>query len=352
MKGHAPHADFVRTQEIGPYDVLLGRGSGANENPGNIRFRTLVEKHMKVKSDFLDDGMVKKRYLAQEIVGITKLEGGRFLKPLLKPKDEKKSAMPCHNTKKILYEIATDDIAVSKVIQCFRYVGKSKRSRNDPVRKTSHDSSNRTSTFLKPVALENSERLFPGNFARGGGSPKLLNFNACKISSTKLHDKIKSSSSNFDHFHATIGAYAGVPTNNISALLNGGLRPASTPGVSSLLTVVPSASSLPDKSWLASAMKAESDFASSCDLTRLALRVHAMRKVKSNRIPSFLFGISSQASNKVVPDSSFSTFAVHKHQLYQSRLPLTRVAHSNWNATVDSTTFLLDGMRNAPGSLP
>ena len=59
-------------------DVLLGRGSGSNEHPGNVAFRRKVEAR---KAEYNEASKRKmKRHIAQVIIDETIAHGGRFLK--------------------------------------------------------------------------------------------------------------------------------------------------------------------------------------------------------------------------------------------------------------------------------
>mmetsp|Transcript_15784 Transcript_15784/g.28451 ORF Transcript_15784/g.28451 Transcript_15784/m.28451 type:complete len:544 (+) Transcript_15784:195-1826(+) len=66
------HEEFV----VGPNDVLLGRGSGANKALGNIRFRELVEHR---KAEYKAATNTRKRQIAVEILKQVQERGGRFL---------------------------------------------------------------------------------------------------------------------------------------------------------------------------------------------------------------------------------------------------------------------------------
>lgn len=64
--------------EVGPNDVLFGRGSGPNSHDGNVRFRALVNQR---KEEYLrTNHRQTKVKIAGEIVDIVLEAGGRFLK--------------------------------------------------------------------------------------------------------------------------------------------------------------------------------------------------------------------------------------------------------------------------------
>ena len=66
--------------QLGPCDVLFGRGSGPNDHEGNVRFRRLVAER---KAEYMatNHRMTKAR-IAREIVDAVIRENGRFLKKI------------------------------------------------------------------------------------------------------------------------------------------------------------------------------------------------------------------------------------------------------------------------------
>jgi hypothetical protein len=69
----------LEIRQLGPHDVLLGRGIGPNEAIGNIRLResirVIIEEICRSKSD-----MRTKADLANVIIAEIKEKGGKFLK--------------------------------------------------------------------------------------------------------------------------------------------------------------------------------------------------------------------------------------------------------------------------------
>jgi hypothetical protein len=65
------------TSELGPNDVLLGRGTGPNEHIGNVRFRSLVRESIQ-RVDLSTPG--GKSELTKKIVNTVKERNGKFLK--------------------------------------------------------------------------------------------------------------------------------------------------------------------------------------------------------------------------------------------------------------------------------
>ena len=74
---------YVKGTDIGPYDCLLGRGTGPNENNGNRNFRALVNKYRDGYMNCFDRNS-KDRYVYKVIHTIQKEQGGRFLKRIQK----------------------------------------------------------------------------------------------------------------------------------------------------------------------------------------------------------------------------------------------------------------------------
>ena len=139
-----PNAKYVT--KVRPNDVMLGRGTGPNNNAGNVVFRTVVEK---LKQPYLSTpSRIKKRQLVRKAVETVKGKNGRFLSRLKKseikrlgllhPEDPvlgriassmsssyKKSANT--NSKGLrkvvpVYEVVEDDVAMEKTKQALRYI--------------------------------------------------------------------------------------------------------------------------------------------------------------------------------------------------------------------------------------
>jgi hypothetical protein len=101
--------------ELGPHDVLLGRGTGPNNNQGNVEFRIAVEKS---REAYVSTASRKaKSRIVTKTVQDVKSKEGRFLKKLMRSQI-KLLKLP----HKEVYEVATDDIAVEKTKQALRYV--------------------------------------------------------------------------------------------------------------------------------------------------------------------------------------------------------------------------------------
>mmetsp|Transcript_11341 Transcript_11341/g.17549 ORF Transcript_11341/g.17549 Transcript_11341/m.17549 type:complete len:233 (-) Transcript_11341:35-733(-) len=114
--------------EITSTDVLLGRGKRIMNNPGNIKFKKLVEGY---KDGYDKLEKVEKTRLSREIVYSVRRDGGRFL------------AMNPHSG---MYEDAGDYIAREKVSHILREKPRQKRSKK-PINKRKDKSSRRHSNI-------------------------------------------------------------------------------------------------------------------------------------------------------------------------------------------------------------
>lgn len=63
---------------LGPHDVLLGRGSGSNDHPGNRLFRDYVQRHKATYN--ATSNRTQKVQIAQTVVQQVYAQGGRFVK--------------------------------------------------------------------------------------------------------------------------------------------------------------------------------------------------------------------------------------------------------------------------------
>ena len=67
--------DLIDT--IRPSDIILGRGRGIQESPGNIKLREIVATY---KDRYEKAGRAEKTQMTEDIVMLVKNESGRFLK--------------------------------------------------------------------------------------------------------------------------------------------------------------------------------------------------------------------------------------------------------------------------------
>lgn len=63
--------------QVGPNDVLCGRGAPTNYHPGNEYFRELVKQY---QNQYLASKRADKPFVASHIVNIVQSRGGRFLR--------------------------------------------------------------------------------------------------------------------------------------------------------------------------------------------------------------------------------------------------------------------------------
>lgn len=101
--------------EIREHDVLLGRGTGPNNNKGNVVFRIAVEES---KAAYTATASRKaKTRIVRETVEAVKAKNGRFLSKL-KKYEIKRLGLP----QKVVYEVVEDNTAIEKTKQALRYV--------------------------------------------------------------------------------------------------------------------------------------------------------------------------------------------------------------------------------------
>lgn len=99
---------------LGPYDVLLGRGTGPSMHEGNVRFRQTVED---LKPAYVSTTSRKaKKDLVRRIVTAIKAQNGRFLTKL------HKSETKMLGLDMAAYEVVRDSVAFEKTKQAIRYV--------------------------------------------------------------------------------------------------------------------------------------------------------------------------------------------------------------------------------------
>jgi hypothetical protein len=101
--------------ELNDNDVLLGRGTGPNNNQGNVKFRVAVER-LRLPYTSTSSRKMKNRIVRKTIHAV-KAKNGRFLNKLRKG-HIKKLGLP----DKATYEVASDGVAVEKAKQALRYI--------------------------------------------------------------------------------------------------------------------------------------------------------------------------------------------------------------------------------------
>lgn len=105
-------------KDLGPNDVLLGRGTGPNEQIGNIRFRALVRDVIHASGKRGLDGKEKTR-LAKSVIQEVKAKGGRFVRKV----EGGGADVHKNNATKVgdHYEEVSDALALDKTKQSFRH---------------------------------------------------------------------------------------------------------------------------------------------------------------------------------------------------------------------------------------
>ena len=111
-------AQLIKPEELRENDVLFGRGTGPNENQGNIRFRELVKGETRRQQT-----VVLKTEIARNVVCAIKSKNGRFLKQLTKA--ERKELARELGLKpsqyQYLYTTVPDTVIMEKVRQAIRF---------------------------------------------------------------------------------------------------------------------------------------------------------------------------------------------------------------------------------------
>jgi hypothetical protein len=148
--------------ELGPDDVLLGRGTGPSSNEGNVNFRNAVEA---MKSDYVSTPSRKaKNKFVRKTVEAIKAKKGRFLSKLRKS-EIKMLGMSAH---KAVYEVVRDDVAFEKTKQAIRYVHYKKDANQGTAKAVARSSKSHkvpspkkkteAMSFVKPVPSQRRER--------------------------------------------------------------------------------------------------------------------------------------------------------------------------------------------------
>eukprot|EP00934_Nitzschia_sp_Nitz4_P006999 Nitzschia sp. Nitz4//scaffold29_size155292//14348//15128//NITZ4_002635-RA/size155292-processed-gene-0.274-mRNA-1//-1//CDS//3329546379//6989//frame0 len=161
----------VYVTELGPADVLLGRGTGPSMNEGNVRFRQVVED---LKPAYVSTPSRKaKRKIVRNAVYSIQAQNGRFLVKL------RKSDMRLLGLRgKEAYEVVPDSVAFEKTKQAIRYV----HYRKDPsqVSKTS-PKKRPLEDICNPVAHEHKKVKLPeagkADMSRAMPLPPSLGYN-------------------------------------------------------------------------------------------------------------------------------------------------------------------------------
>mmetsp|Transcript_106517 Transcript_106517/g.159349 ORF Transcript_106517/g.159349 Transcript_106517/m.159349 type:complete len:369 (-) Transcript_106517:125-1231(-) len=114
--------------DLGPYDVLLGRGTGPNENQGNVRFREILKDTM---GKYTRPGYaMSKAQIAREVLDQVQARNGNFVRKLGKGESgviPSPSEPYNSRSKNFLYVIVPDSVAIEKTKQSIRFQIKAAR---------------------------------------------------------------------------------------------------------------------------------------------------------------------------------------------------------------------------------
>jgi hypothetical protein len=114
---------MVIVHELGVNDILLGRGTGPNENQGNIRFRRHLEE---IVEKYLKSPVISKTKLASEVLQTIKERNGHFVRKLTS--EERRSLLGRfwnvknkNGRENDEFVVVADKLAVEKIRQSFRF---------------------------------------------------------------------------------------------------------------------------------------------------------------------------------------------------------------------------------------
>ncbi|KAG7369800.1 tRNA pseudouridine synthase A [Nitzschia inconspicua] len=144
-KASSSQIDSKYIRSILEHDVLLGRGSGPNEHPGNIRYRSLC---LQRKEEYTKTSLRnEKNEIAKWVFGQVDENGGRFVKQV-----EAGSSIPGDDA---LYMEVEKEVALEKIRQSLRQTlnrPKNLSPRNSPTNGTSKGAASRTGVSLPNIA--------------------------------------------------------------------------------------------------------------------------------------------------------------------------------------------------------
>jgi hypothetical protein len=142
--------DNIYLTELGPYDVLLGRGTGPNENHGNVKFRYLLKERMNERrSNNGSTSPCKSRMIAVDIIDTVSAAGGRFVRKLTK--DEIRACWK-KMAKQFRYVAVDDKVAREKTKQSirfqFRLAEKTRSSQDDGHHQQHHNNTSKSALAI------------------------------------------------------------------------------------------------------------------------------------------------------------------------------------------------------------
>ncbi|KAL3915249.1 MAG: hypothetical protein SGILL_005739 [Bacillariaceae sp.] len=112
--------------ELGPNDVVMGRGSGANLKEGNIRFRQFVwdqykEKMAHAEGLTIEESVSIKNKVSEEVLAHIKSKGGHFVRKTLKQEYGEEDDSCGFGSRQVVYEEVSDKEALDKIKQTLRF---------------------------------------------------------------------------------------------------------------------------------------------------------------------------------------------------------------------------------------
>lgn len=188
--------------QVNPNDVLSGRGSGSNDNEGNIKFREMVAQR---KNEYISTrNREAKANIAQEIVNTVLHAQGRFLKKI-EGSDLKNMRFP-RNTE--LYQIVDPETAMEKTKQALRQNREKREGEDKPVikivSKVPQETKNfETKTDAVPTFVDSDGSLEPLPI------PRLIN---------QIHEEVKQESQEYDANTSQIGNDVGIPAEMLDCI--------------------------------------------------------------------------------------------------------------------------------------
>jgi hypothetical protein len=156
---------MILVHEVGVNDVLLGRGTGPNENQGNVRFRRLLEE-MVERLQYPKSSMISKTAVATEVLQTIKERNGRFVRKLTS--EERRSVLGKLSGKNKkgknddIFLVVAEKLALEKIRQSFRFQLNSTKSNHrrsifagtQKTRSSSLDELNKAKAISSSAAME------------------------------------------------------------------------------------------------------------------------------------------------------------------------------------------------------
>jgi hypothetical protein len=190
-------------------DVLLGRGTGPANHPGNIYFRDIVER---VKPSYVHTPSRKvKNKLVLQVVNDVKSRGGRFLRkqPLSGSKatgdDDADSIIGGEDEG--IFEVVTDAVAFEKTKQAIRYVHY-KKEPNEVEKRHKH----------QPWAADAQSSLLKSNKRQAGSSHESIPSGPKRPRTSSVDQDLASHNARLElqQLSATVAGLGGATADSIS----------------------------------------------------------------------------------------------------------------------------------------